>query len=373
MEEKLSINQCLMILNALPNLGPCTYKTLLQHFHDIRNIFKADPNELKKLPGIGNVITDSIINHKKIFNLKEEEEKLQILRGDFYGCQHENFPSLLNEIYDTPIGIYCIGNICKGSKKIAIIGSRNATTYGMITARKLAIELVEHGFCIVSGLAKGIDSSAHEGAIAAGGETIAVLGNGVDVIYPPENSLLYRKIISSGAIVSEFILGRRADKQTFPTRNRLISGLCDALIIVESDIHGGSMITAKHAIEQGRHVFAVPGRIDQHSSAGCLALIRAGASLLRTADDLLEEISYLNKNPQSLLNFDKQPSQESNITCPVGTKIYESLKTLKIADIETIASFTELPIQTIMSSAQLLEIHGHIERLYDGKIRLKND
>ncbi len=369
MVENLSLNQCLMILNALPNLGPCIYKSLSNHFNDIRDIFSADKEFLQSIPGVGCVISDSILNHKKFFNLQEEEKKLQEFGARFIGCELADFPKILKEIYDTPIGIYCLGDLCNQIPKVAIVGSRNATAYGMVVARKLAFDLAEHGICVVSGLARGIDASAHDGALAAGGKTIAVLGNGIDVIYPPENSLLYHKIITLGGIISEFTLGRRADKQTFPYRNRLISGLCDALIIVESDLYGGSMITAHHALDQGRHVFVVPGRIDQRSSAGCLELIRKGASVIRSVDDLFEEIPYLNlKTTQTSIKLQDKPKQ----SCPIGNAIYDTLTNNQPLDLGTLSNILNIPIQTVSSAVQLLEIHGCVERLYDGKFKIKN-
>jgi DNA processing protein len=370
-KEKLSINQCLMILNALPNIGPCIFKSLPHYFPDMRDVFKASLNELKMIPGIGAIIADSIINHRKLFSLEREEEKLHILRGDFFGQCHENFPSNLKQIYDTPIGLYCLGNICNGIPKVAIIGSRSATAYGMLAARKLAIELAEQGFCVVSGMARGIDACAHEGAIDAGGKTLAVFGNGIDIIYPNENVRLYRQIVSSGAVVSEFTLGRHADRQTFPARNRIISGLCEAIIVVESDIHGGGMITAKHALEQGRHVFAVPGRIDERSSAGCLELIRAGASIIRNIDDMLDELPYLREKNQENLSFREQKHDIGAVDCPVGRKICSNLSTLGPSDAETISTANELPIDTVAASLQMLELYGYIERLYDGKVRVR--
>ncbi len=366
-----------MILNGLSGLGPCAYKALCKHFSDIREVFQTDAKTLEKLPGIGSVAANLIIDYKKFFNLEKEEQRLHAISGQFFSCQHSKFPKLLTQIYDPPIGIYCIGeDLCENMHKVAIVGSRSATIYGMTVAHRLAFELAQHGICIVSGLARGIDSSAHEGALVSGGKTIAVLGNGIDVIYPQENTLLYHKIVANGAVLSEFSLGRHADKQTFPRRNRLISGLCDALIIVESDIHGGSMITAKHAIEQGRHVFVVPGRIDQRSSAGCLALIKAGASIVRNVDDIFDEIPYLNQSPQTLLPFKVKDEIETKkgkprINCPVGRKIYEILSDSKPLNFDDLADMIEIPIQTIAASAQLLEIHGYVERLYDGKIRIK--
>ncbi|MDR1255963.1 MAG: DNA-processing protein DprA [Puniceicoccales bacterium] len=368
MEGSLSINQCLMILNALPNIGPCIFKSLLHYFPDMRSIFGANLSELKMIPGIGSVIADSVINHRKLFSLEREEERLRVLRGDFIGQCSEKFPANLRQIYDAPIGLYCLGDLCNGMPKIAIVGSRRATAYGVMSARKLAIELVEHGFCVVSGMARGIDSSAHEGALDAGGKTLAVFGNGVDVIYPNENARLYRQIIASGAVVSEFMLGRHADRQTFPMRNRIIAGLCEAVIIVESDIHGGGMITAKHALEQGRHIFAVPGHIDERSSAGCLELIRSGASLIRNVDDIFYELPYLKEKGQETLNFQEQKHDIGSVSCPIGKKICATLSALGPADVEALSSANELPIDAVAASLQMLELYGYVERLYDGKV-----
>jgi DNA processing protein len=371
MEKMLSTNQCLMILNALPNIGPCIFKSLLHYFPDIRDVFKASSDKLKMIPGIGNIIADSIVNHEKLFQLEREEERLCVIRGDFFGQSHESFPSSLKQIYDIPIGLYCLGDICRGIPKIAIIGSRSATAYGMVVARKLAIELVEHGFCVVSGMARGIDTCAHEGAIDAGGKTLAVCGNGIDVVYPSENAKLYRRIVAAGAVISEFTLGQHANRQTFPMRNRVISGLCEAVVVVESDIHGGGMITAKHAIEQGRHVFAVPGRIDEHSSAGCLELLRSGASIIRSVDDMLDELPYLKEKNQEILNFCDQRRDVKDVDCPVGRKICEKLSNFGPSDIEALSIANDLPIDTTIASIQMLELYGYVERLYDGKVCIR--
>jgi DNA processing protein len=160
-------------------------------------------------------------------------------------------------------------------------------------AKKLGAQLAQLGFCVVSGLARGIDTAAHEGALSVGGKTVAVLGCGIDIVYPPENLDLYRRIAETGAVLSEFPFGRKADRQTFPMRNRVVSGICEGVVVVESDVSGGAMITARFAGEQGRLIFAVPGRIDQATSHGCHQLIRDGAMLLTSVDDILSEMNYL--------------------------------------------------------------------------------
>ena len=203
------------------------------------------------------------------------------------------YPKLLKEINDPPIGLYRKGQYTFEQPCIAIVGSRRTTLYGQSVAKKFGSELARLGFCVVSGLARGIDTAAHEGALSVGGKTAAVLGCGIDIVYPPENLALYRKIEEQGAIVSEFPFGRRADRQSFPMRNRVVAGMCEAVVVVETDVSGGSMITARFAGEQGRLIFAVPGRIDQATSQGCHQLIRDGATLLTSVDDILSELNYL--------------------------------------------------------------------------------
>lgn len=213
---------------------------------------------------------------------------------DFITTRDAVYPRLLKEIYDPPIGLYRKGQYDFKHPCVAIVGSRETTLYGQTVAKKFGAELARLGFCVVSGLARGIDTAAHEGALSVGGKTVAVLGTGLDIIYPPENLGLYRRIeAGGGAILSEFPLGRRADRQSFAMRNRIVAGMSEATIVVESDVDGGSMITARFAGEHGRLIFAVPGRIDQKTSAGCHQLIRDGATLLTSVDDLLSELSYL--------------------------------------------------------------------------------
>src|ERR1044071_56739 len=212
---------------------------------------------------------------------------------DFLATRDAGYPKLLKEIHDPPIGLYRKGRYDFRQPCLSIVGSRRTTLYGQSVANRFGAELARLGFCVVSGLARGIDTAAHEGALSVGGKTAAVLGTGIDIIYPPENLALYRKIEADGAILSEFRFGRRADRQSFAMRNRIVAGMCEATIVVESDVDGGAMITARFAGEHGRLIFAVPGRIDQNTSAGCHQLIRDGATLMTSVDDLLNEISYL--------------------------------------------------------------------------------
>ena len=290
----LTEQQAFLVLNGLPNIGPVSCTRLLAEFGgDPCAILSADTQRLGRVKGVGPAMSASIANWRKNFNLEREEERMAKSGALFVTKTDAAYPKLLREIYDPPIGLYQKGQYTVDRPCIAIVGTRHTTLYGQATAKKFASELARLGFCIVSGLARGIDTAAHEGALFVGGKTVAVLGTGVDIIYPPENIDLYRRVEAKGAIVSEFPFGRRADRQTFAMRNRIVAGMCEGVIVVESDKSGGSMITAKFAGEQGRQVFAVPGRIEQPSSAGCHQLIRDGATLVTCVDDVLDELNYL--------------------------------------------------------------------------------
>ena len=294
MSCELNELQALLVLNALPNIGPITTNRLLETLGgDPRRVFAAEARTLQAVRGVGPVIADYLLHWEEHFDLAREEGRLAKARAEFIPTRDPRYPAALREIHDPPIGLYQKGGYRWDRPGVAIVGSRRTTLYGQAVAKRFAGELARAGFCVISGLARGIDTAAHEGALEAGGATAAVLGTGIDIVYPPENLDLYRRVEAGGAIVSEFPFGRRADRQSFAMRNRIVSGLCAAVVVVESDVDGGSMITAKFAGEQGRPLFAVPGRIDQPTSAGCHQLIRDGATLCTGVDDILAELQSL--------------------------------------------------------------------------------
>ncbi len=293
-EPEFTERQAFLVLNALPNIGPITTNRLLAELGgDPRAIFAAGARRLEGVRGVGPTIARTLANWQEQFDLAREEKRLAEAGATFVTTRDDAYPKLLRQIHDPPIGLYRRGGYEFGQPCVAIVGSRRPTLYGQTVARKLGADLAERGFGVVSGLARGIDTAAHEGALSVGGHTAAVLGNGLDIIYPPENLDLYRKIAEAGAVLSEFPFGRRADRQSFAMRNRIVSGICEAIVVVESDVDGGAMITARFAGEHGRLIFAVPGRIDQSTSRGCHQLIRDGATLLTSVDDILNELNYL--------------------------------------------------------------------------------
>jgi DNA processing protein len=293
MPGELTERQALLALNALPGLGPIALNRLLEGFGgDARAALTADRRRIESVLGPVQAAF-AVIGWRDHFDPEKEEARMVAGAVAFIGRGDAGYPSLLREIHDPPVGLYRRGAYGFGQPCVGVVGSRRATLYGQSVAKKLGAELAQRGFCVVSGLARGIDTAAHEGALSAGGRTVAVLGTGIDIIFPPENLGLYRRIAQEGAVLTESPFGRPADRDSFEKRSRIISGICEAVVVVESELRGGAMATARFAGEQGRLVFAVPGRIDQSSSSGCNQLIRDGATLLTRVDDLVQELQYL--------------------------------------------------------------------------------
>jgi DNA processing protein len=378
MDDTLTSRRALLILNALPNLGPITLRRLLEAFGgDPARALTASARELRQVKGVGEVIAGTIAAWREHFDPEREEQMLAACGGKFLVAEDAEYPSLLRDIHDPPIGLYCLGEYAGADRAVAIVGSRRATLYGQAVARRLAGDLARLGFWVVSGGARGIDATAHEGALEAGGKTAVVLGNGLDIVYPPEHLELFRRIAASGAVLSEFPLGRKADRQTFPMRNRLIAGMCRAVVVVESDVNGGSLITAAQAIEQGREVFAVPGRIDQVSSRGCHKLIREGeAKLITGVEDMLEEWG---RDGQLKITLDQAlppaaagPDAEALAALGEdGRRVYERLRADKPLHPDELAAHTDLPSARVAASLLLLELKRLIVKRADGRFEAR--
>ncbi len=377
MSEDLNERQALMVLNGLPGIGPISTTRLLNHFAgDPQAIFITNEKALLEVEGIGKKNSRTILDWPKNFDLKREETLLEKHGARFVTIKDEQYPALLREIYDPPAGLYFLGEGNLGNSFAAIVGTRRPTLYGRSVARRLAGDLTRLGFCVVSGFARGIDSEAHEGALEAGGKTVAILGCGLDIIYPSENLELYRKIsqADAGAVVSEFSFGRRADRQTFPMRNRLISGMCQVVVVVESDLKGGSMITARFAGEQGRLIFAVPGRIDQSASRGCNRLIRDGATLFSSIEDLIDELRYTGQMQLGLESVAAGIGVKEPLTgkFPSGN-LSESEKTIAqcfadgaILYPDTVGEITKLPLNEVTAGLMMLELNRILRKRADG-------
>lgn len=366
---ELTEQQAFLVLNALPNIGPITLNRLLVELgDDPRSVFVAGARRLEEVRGVGPVISATISGWREHFDLPREEERMAQASTTFITARDPGYPKLLRQIDSAPIGLYRKGPYDFSQPSVAIVGSRRTTLYGQSVAKKLGAELARLGFCVVSGLARGIDTAAHEGALSVGGKTVAVLGNGIDIIYPAENLGLYRQIEETGSILSEFPFTRRADKQSFAMRNRIVAGICDAVVVVESDVSGGSMITARFAGEQGRLIFAVPGRIDQATSAGCHQLIRDGATLLTGVDDILSELNYLDGlRPAAIPEKTTGGTAlaASNLTVE-ERQVYECFAGGALVTMDALGIRTGLPMAQLSATLMMLELKRLIAKRADG-------
>ncbi len=297
-------------LCAIKDIGAITAMRLLKHFSSPQAIFSATKTQLMQVEKIGEKTAENIIKERELIDVSKIIDAMNRIGARYINFQSPVYPKLLNTLPDKPIGLYCVGECDFTAPCIAIVGSRNCSVYGQITARRFAGAFARAGYTVVSGMARGIDAMAHLGAIENSGKTIAVLGSGVDVVYPPENLELYKKIIDNGSVISEFPVGARADRQNFPIRNRLVAGMSLATLVIESDIKGGSMITARIAGEYGRDVFAIPGRIDSTMSRGCNALIRDGAILASSPEDIIDALNFARPVQMTLLADEQKPAPQ---------------------------------------------------------------
>jgi len=278
-------------LNMVRGIGPRTANQLLKRFGSPAQIFVASRLSLETA-GLSPETIRELHDSEILAKAGAEIERLEELGVDVVTIEDEHYPSLLREIHDPPIALYLRGNLQRASSQpcLAVVGSRRASTYGINAAISLSRDLAEHGFTIISGMARGIDAAAHRGALEGGGMTIAVVGTGLESTYPREHKNLEDEIIASGAVISEFPLGTPPLPQNFPYRNRVLSGLSLGVLIVEAAEHSGSLITARLAAEQGREVFAVPGNITSQTSFGPNYLIKDGAKLVQHWRDVVEEM-----------------------------------------------------------------------------------
>ena len=284
----------LLTLHLVPGIGPRLIAALLERFGSADAALRASPRELMEVPHLGPKVAEMLKQTLASREVDEECEMLERLRIQLLRLGTAEYPVQLAQIPVPPRFLYVRGALLPADKKaVAIVGSRSCTSYGRRIAERLAYDLAQAGWTIVSGLARGIDSCAHQGALKAKGRTIAVLAGGLSKIYPPEHAELSLQVADNGACVSEAALRMEPMAGMFPARNRVISGLSRAIILVEAAEKSGALITATHAAEQGRDVYAVPGPVDSVASGGTLKLLRNGARLVRHAQDVLEELEGL--------------------------------------------------------------------------------
>jgi DNA processing protein len=355
-------------LSLVSGVGPILRKALLDRFSTPAAVLSAPMSELREVQGIGPKLAGAIAAARTEIDAEREidlcrQREIAILTSDA-----ADYPRALAEIPDPPGVLFVRGKIKpQDAIGVAIVGSRHATSYGTTVAERLAGSLARAGITVVSGLARGIDAAAHRGALAAGGRTLAVMGSGVLHIYPPEHAELALDLIHSGALISEQPPLSPPMSGAFPQRNRIITGLSLGVIVVEASARSGALISARHAMEQGREVFAVPGRIDSRMSKGCHRLLRDGAKLVETAEDVLEELGPLvapataadgqavHHPAELLLN-----EQEQQVLAAIGADPTQ---------VDQVVSSSGLPVQQVLATLSVLEMRRLVRRISGTLVR----
>jgi DNA processing protein len=281
-------------LNMVPNLGPVRLRKLVQRFGSPEAVLQARKSDLRSVDGIGPELTDAICDWEKHVDLGAELQRVATFGATLVTQSSPEYPRALLELHNPPIVLYVWGTVTQQDwRAIGIVGSRKTSHYGLECSKRLSYQLAYAGLTVVSGLARGIDTAAHQGALAASGRTIAVIGSGLMDLYPPENASLAERIATSGAVVSEFPMTFPPSPQTFPYRNRIVAGWGRGLLVVEAGLKSGALITSEQALENGRLVYAVPGQIDRPTSFGTNRLIQQGAKLVTSAGDILDDMNSL--------------------------------------------------------------------------------
>jgi len=352
----------LLLLALISGIGPRIRRSLLDRFESASGIFRAAPSELRSVDGIGPKLCRSIVSARDEIDVDEEIATCQKHGIEILVESDPGYPPIVKEIIDPPGVLFKRGELLpQDALALAIVGTRHATHYGLRQADSLAQSLGRAGLTIVSGLARGIDAAAHRGALAAGGRTIAVLGSGLLNLYPPEHAELAKDISEQGAVISEIPPRMPPRSGAFPQRNRLISGLSLGVLVVEAAQRSGALITARHAMEQNRDVFAVPGPSDSRASQGCHQLIRDGAKLVTSADDVLEELGPL---------FEAASTAEGHeVHHPAELTLNDQERAVLDAigseptSIDIVVINSGLPIQRVLSTISVLEMRHLVRRL----------
>ena len=364
--------EALIALNLIEGVGPVRARSLIEHFGDAPSILSASKHELTRVRNVGAETAENIFNWEKTIDLAGELKRISD-----YGCHvlissDENYPASLREIYDPQLVLYDkVELTVKDKNAVAMVGSRMTTNYGIETARKLGYQLAYVGVTVVSGGARGIDTAAHQGALSGKGRTIAVLGTGINLVFPVENAELFERIAANGAVITQFPFNRPADKQSFPIRNRIVAGMTLGTVVVEANLTSGSLITANFATEYGRQIFAVPGRIDSPRSKGCHELIKKGAKLCEGVEDILSEFEYLfpsSNRPPSANETGVLPALELSDS---EQKVFTAVKLEEESSIDEVIRASGLPSSAVNVALFSLEMKRLVKQL-PGKLFVRS-
>ncbi|MDD4859350.1 MAG: DNA-processing protein DprA [Dehalococcoidales bacterium] len=341
--------------NIIPGIGRVKFSQIEQHFGTLEIAWQESATELKRA-GLDKSIIDEIIDWRGKIDLDTEMEKLDRHGVKAITFHDPSYPARLKEIYDYPPLIYLRGELLPQDEWcIAVVGTRRATVYGRQVADEIVTDLVNNKLTIVSGLAKGIDTVAHQSALAAGGRTIAVFGCGLDIVYPAENSDLARRIMEHGALISEYPLGAKPRAENFPRRNRILSGMSLGILVVEADESSGAIITANLALEQNREVFAIPGSILSPASRGTNHLIQEGAKLVRSYTDILEELN--------LTEIEHQIEMKEILPASDTESLLLKQLTAEPVHIDEVCRSSGLPAATVSGTLAMMELKGMVKQV----------
>ena len=355
----------LIRLTSIPGVGPKTSRALLARFGSAGAILRAPEASIREVSGIGAKLAEKIARAEVEIDAEAELDLCHRLGVEPIPHQSARYPTRLKEIPDPPALLYVRGSIePSDALSVAIVGSRKCTPYGLRIAERLATSLARVGLTVISGLARGIDAAAHRGAMAGGGRTLAVLANGLSQIYPPEHDKLADEVVASGALIAESPMRQEPLAGLFPQRNRIISGLSLGVVVVEATPRSGSLSTAGHATEQNREVFAVPGPVDSLPSRGCHHLIRDGARLVETVDDILEELGPMVRAMAQAAG----PAEVTSVTPPVGITVggmegqILACLTDQPISVDQLIALSGLTASQTMATLSMLELRRLIKR-----------
>lgn len=352
----------LLGLSLVPGLGAVRVAALLRHFGSAEAAWTAPRDALVGVPGIGPVIAAAIVAGRSEDRIDRALRRARAAGAQIVTWLDADYPSRLRGIAASPPVLYVRGGWPAEVPVAAIVGTRRATPYGLAVAERLATALAQRAVTVVSGLARGIDAAAHWAVVRAGGSTVGVLGCGVDVVYPPEHRALMDAMTPHGALIAEAPMGASPERGAFPARNRLISGLADAVIVVEGDVHSGALITARQAAAQGRQVFAVPGSVYARGSRGPHHLLAAGARVLADPDDVL---AALGRPPISLSHVDAPDARAATRT-QAERALLAGLNAGDAKSIDSLASAAGMAIAEAAATLVALELRGLVRRLPGG-------
>jgi DNA processing protein len=343
-----------LALNLLPKVGAVRVRKLLQVFGTPQRILTAKAQEIRQVEGFGQDLAQTIASWEEKIDLLRELRRIDDLDLTLIDPDDDLYPNSLRETHSPPLVLYVWGELtAKDANAIGVVGSRHATLYGMNQAKKISFQLAYAGYTVISGLARGIDTAAHEGALASKGRTIAVIGSGMGQLYPPENQSLAERITRQGAVISEFPVDMPPDRQSFPMRNRIVAGWSAGLLVVEAPGKSGSLITAGQATEMGRTVYALPGPVDKATSLGCNRLIQQGAKLVVDGNDILDDLNILYPMAPQAPELQESPPVIS--LSGDEEKVYQVLGTDETS-VDAIVQRSALPAMSVMSALMRLEM-----------------